>query len=274
MILTMQSYVQPIHQLAKAWGNSDGISLSEWVENEDSEYKTLILQQNPNYEALSEALGNLALTFTSKSLLALPDDNNREVYFFFDEVFHLNFDVIHFMTTSRSKGARIILGIQDLALLNKKMTKDEVMALGSMVGSTIVLRVGSVGESINQLATSLGEQQVERLSTQFDLDDRVTHSWQRTTLPLVTKDDLRNLPQPTLKNGVQGYLSVAGTALVAKLKWKLVALKKHSPAYVYADWTKTPESKTIEPKQVSEAEEILDSAFEGSDFEEVADAND
>ena len=221
MLLTLQSYTAPIHQIALAWKNAvDGISLNDWVSEERSSIRTIIVQQNPRYKALSEAVSNLALSFISNQLLSLEDDTERKFYFVLDEIFHLDFPIIDFMTISRSKGARMLIGVQDLALLTRKMTREEVMSLASMVGTTIMLRVGSMGETIKTIAESMGSQEVERLQSNFDKDGEATFSWQRLSMPVVRKEDLLALPQPN-KEGIHGYIAISGTGMVGKLCWKL-----------------------------------------------------
>ncbi|MAD04564.1 MAG: hypothetical protein CMK65_13215 [Pseudoalteromonas sp.] len=238
MVLTLQSYTAPIHQIALAWENAEnGISLNEWVSDQNSKIRTIIVQQNPRYKALSEVVCNLALCFISNQLLSLEDDTERKFYFILDEIFHLNFPIIDFMTVSRSKGARMLIGVQDLALLTRKMTKEEVMSLASMVGTTIMLRVGSMGDTIKTMAESLGSQEIERLQSNFDKEGKATFSWQRVTIPVVRKEDLLSLPQPS-KQGIHGYLSIAGTGIVGKLCWKLPNMTKLSKPFELADWIK------------------------------------
>jgi type IV secretory pathway TraG/TraD family ATPase VirD4 len=270
MLLTLQSFTLAIHHLAIAWGNAeDGISLCDWVVNEkETDCSTLILQQNPNYEALSEALANLCLEFISKQILSLPDSRTRRFYFFLDEFAKLNFSTTDFMITGRSKGVVLTLGIQDLALLSKKMSHEEIMALASMIGSLIILRVGLLGETLTTLSAALGEKEVERLNTNFDNNGAISHSWQRITLPVVSKSDLANLKQVTFENGVEGYFSAAGTGIVAKLRWELKPETKVASSIIPADWTL---QDNLNINDESDAETSLDHAFAS---EEVKNADD
>ncbi|MDG6099727.1 hypothetical protein EXU34_19905 [Alteromonas sp. ZYF713] len=252
MLLTLQSYTSPIHQIALAWKNAeDGVSLNEWVSDDCSKIKTIIVQQNPRYKALSETVCNLALSFISNQLLSLEDDTERKFYFVLDEVFHLNFPLIDFMTVSRSKGARMLIGVQDLALLTRKMTKEEVMSMASMVGTTIMLRVGAMGDTIKTIAESLGSQEIERLQSNFDKAGKATFSWQRLTLPVVRREDLLALPQPN-SQGIYGYLSIAGTGVVGKFCWKLPQMKKLSKPFELADWLR---KSGDDNKEVSHADD-------------------
>jgi type IV secretory pathway TraG/TraD family ATPase VirD4 len=272
MLLTLYGFASPIFDLATAWGEAlNGISLKSWVTDKNT-FPTLIVQSNPSFETLSESIANIALEFISKELLSQPDDSSREIYFFLDEAALLNFDVGKFLITSRSKGGRIVLGIQSLELLTKRFTKDEINALSSMVGTLIVLRQGGLGNASSELSNALGEQQIERLNNNFDKDDKSSFSWQRTSLPVVSKSDLVNLPQASKKNGITGYLTILGIPIVAKLNWKLTILPQRSKPFEPAEWLVQTQTKNSTERNKSKTEEYLDKTFEAEDFEEVSDA--
>lgn len=236
ILLTMYSYVRPIHDLALAWGDAKGgISLKSWV-REKSNKSTLIINQNQQYEQLSKSLAELVLNLISHELLSLSDSNEREFYFCLDETAHLNFDIAKTVSVARSKGARFIIGIQDLGLLSKQYTQEEINAFSSMIGTLIVLRVGAVGDSITKLSKALGEQQFERLNPSFDKEGKATFSWQRLSLPIVAETELLNLPQANKKNGVSGFISIAGTNIVGKLTWPLTILPKVEFNNQPAEW--------------------------------------
>ena len=236
ILLTMYSYVRPIHDLALAWGDAKGgISLKNWVKDKGNK-TTLIINQNQQYEQLSKSLAELVLNLISHELLSLSDSNKREFYFCLDETAHLNFDIAKTVSVARSKGARFIIGIQDLGLLSKQYTQEEINAFSSMIGTLIVLRVGAVGDSITKLSKALGEQQFERLNPSFDKEGKSTFSWQRLSLPVVAETELLNLPQANKKNGVTGFISIAGTNIVGKLTWPLTILPKIKFENQPAEW--------------------------------------
>lgn len=236
ILLTMYSYVRPIHDLALAWGDAKGgISLKNWVRDKGNK-TTLIINQNQQYEQLSKSLAELVLNLISHELLSLSDSNKREFYFCLDETAHLNFDIAKTVSVARSKGARFIIGIQDLGLLSKQYTQEEINAFSSMIGTLIVLRVGAVGDSITKLSKALGEQQFERLNPSFDKEGKSTFSWQRLSLPVVAETELLNLPQANKKNGVTGFISIAGTNIVGKLTWPLTILPKVKFDNQPAEW--------------------------------------
>lgn len=250
ILLTMYSYVRPIHDLALAWGDAKGgISLKSWVRDEGNK-TTLIINQNQQYEQLSKSLAELVLNLISHELLSLSDSNEREFYFCLDETAHLNFDIAKTVSVARSKGARFIIGIQDLGLLSKQYTQEEINAFSSMIGTLIVLRVGAVGDSISKLSKALGEQQFERLNPSFDQAGKASFSWQRLSLPVVAETELLNLPQANKKNGVTGFVSIAGTSIVAKLTWPLTILPKVEFNNEPAKWTITDNGKNTKKDKI------------------------
>lgn len=271
MMLTMYSFLSMIHELAAIWGDGlDGISLKQWV-RENNNVSTIILQQNPVFESLSEQLTNLSLNFISKELLSLPDDSSREMFFFLDEASRIEFDIVKFLTTCRSKGGRLIVGIQDLELLIKKFSKEEVNALSSMVGTLIMLRQGGMGQTADNVSSALGEQEVERLNNNFDNEDRSNFSWQRTKLPIVSKADLVNLPQASIESGIVGFMTISGVPIVAKLRWKLTLLPKRSEPYTLIDFDQKGNDSDKSNIQ-NNTEKHLDDAFKKTDIEEVFNA--
>ena len=127
-------------------------------------------------------------------------------------------------------------------------TQEEINAFSSMIGTLIILRVGAVGDSISKLSKALGEQQFERLNPSFDTSGKASFSWQRLSLPIVAEAELLNLAQANKKNGVTGFVSIAGTNIVAKLIWPLTILPKTKFNNEPADWVSDSNS-TITKKE-------------------------
>lgn len=266
MMLTLHSQVKVIHQLAKAWGEAlDGVSLSEWVKSDQPEIQHIIIQNHTDFSALSKSLADLSLYFISQTLLGLPDNSKRSLYFFLDEVAHLRFSQLPtLLSLGRSKGAKLFLGIQDLGLLNRYFSREEIQAISSMLGTLIVLRVSGVGDTLASLSTALGTKEVERLSSTFDYRGNNSYSWQRQELPVVTEAEISQLPQASEK-GIVGYLSIAGSNVVAKLNWPLCSIKNQSPAIVWAEWVSGVITEKSVPSRLKKLDQKLTSEFEGGD---------
>jgi len=266
MMLTLYSQVKPIHQLAEAWGDAlDGVSLKEWTCTDENSQSHIIIQYSTSYAELSRAISDLSLSFISNSLLSMSDDRERSVYFFIDEVSHLRFTQLpNLLSLGRSKGAKIFLGVQDLGLLSKHFSKDDIQAMSSMISTLIVLRVGGLGETISSLSKALGMRLVERLCNTFDYRGNNSFSWQAQTLAVVPEADIAQLPQATNKGAV-GFLSIAGTNLVAKLLWPLCLVESRSDPVALAAWAKSTSRKKLSRTSFDLVEDELASAFDGED---------
>lgn len=230
-IMTMQSYCQPIFNFA-AFTTESAVrfSVKEWVQNDQSEIRHLIVQYSTRYAPLGKASVELTLYFATRYLLSLPDNPQRELYFFLDECAHLNFKKLpELLSTGRSKGAKVFVGIQDLGLLTTRFSENEVNAMASMVGTLVVFRMASLGGSASKVAEGLGKRLVERRDISLNSEESRQASWAQVELPVVCESDITGLPQAG-KNGATGYLAIAGTDIVARLCWPLTKLPKIAPA--------------------------------------------
>lgn len=225
---TLQSYCQPIHSLAELKQNRSNLfSIKKWLRDQEPDGQHLILQSNPEFATLSKTLAELFLYFSSRYLLALPDDMNRQVYFILDEAAHLQFKQLpELVSTGRSKGARVLIGVQDLGLFSEQFSDAQIDALASMIGTMVSFRLSSLSKFTQKVSDGFGKRVVERLNTnRSNGDNRRSSSWQYQELPLVSATDLMELTQAG-KNGVTGYIKFAGTNTVAKLRWPLTKLAK------------------------------------------------
>ncbi len=274
-IMTLQSYCQPIFNFA-AFTTKTTVSFSvkEWVQNDQSEIRHLIVQYSTQYAPLGKASVELTLYFATRYLLSLPDNPKRELYFFLDECAHLNFKKLpELLSTGRSKGAKVFLGVQDLGLLTTRFTENEVNAMASMIGTLVVFRMSALGGSAQKVSDGLGKRLVERRDISLSADESRQASWAQVELPVVNESDITGLPQAG-NNGATGYLAIAGTDIVAKLCWPLTKLPKISQAIdlmvieekpaeelqVIPD----PDAKLRRTQRLKEAVEEIDSALGGT----------
>lgn len=274
-IMTLQSYCQPIFNFAAFTTKTTvRFSVKEWVQNDQSEIRHLIVQYSTQYAPLGKASVELTLYFATRYLLSLPDNPQRELYFFLDECAHLNFKKLpELLSTGRSKGAKVFVGVQDLGLLTTRFTENEVNAMASMIGTLVVFRMSALGGSAQKVSDGLGKRLIERRDISLSADESRQASWAQVELPVVYESDITGLPQAG-KNGATGYLAIAGTELVAKLRWPLTKLPKISPAIdlkvIEEDLTTNlqatlePEIKQHSKQRLKEAIEEIDSALGGT----------
>ena len=273
-IMTLQSYCQPIFNFAAFTTKTTvRFSVKDWVQNDQSEIRHLIVQYSTQYAPLGKASVELTLYFATRYLLSLPDNPQRELFFFLDECAHLNFKKLpELLSTGRSKGAKVFLGVQDLGLLTTRFTENEVNAMASMIGTLVVFRMSALGGSAHKVSDGLGKRLVERRDISLSADESRQASWAQVELPVVYESDITGLPQAG-KNGATGYLAIAGTDIVAKLRWPLTKLPKITQAIDLKiievkppeelQAITDPEAKQRRTQRLKEAVEEIDSALGG-----------
>ncbi len=143
------------------------------------------------------------------------------------------------LTTARSKGLRVVLGIQSLAQIREAYTRDTATTWAGQTATKIICQT-TAPEDQKWCSDLLGEREVERYSHQtsqnYHNDSGAQHSssWQRVREPVLLPasfgQELRVLP-----GGPRALLMSGGEA--ALLDWPFPSLQKHRPAYVAARWT-------------------------------------
>ncbi|MEO5343800.1 MAG: type IV secretion system DNA-binding domain-containing protein [Gammaproteobacteria bacterium SHHR-1] len=238
LLMTVASSLSWVDDLAKAWPEAWSaklkFSIRHWVRNEKTRYRTLILQNDPDNQSLAESLINALISLATSSLLNLPDSQHRSVWLFLDELGNLpkNPSLLKWLSLARSKGGRMVIGIQDLAMIQEVYGKNILDAKASMIGTVIALRVAGTGDTASWVSKALGEREVERPQITSQSDGSTSNSWQHQVLPVVRAADLTGLPKASPANGIQGFLAVGGWNAVHCLTWPLKPLPRIAKAFV------------------------------------------
>ena len=143
------------------------------------------------------------------------------------------------LAAARSKGVRVILGIQSMAQIRETYSRETAITWGSVLATKIICQT-TAPEDQKWCSELLGEREVERythqLSQQSHSDGGGQHasSWQRVREPVLLPasfgQELRVLP-----TGPRALLMSGGEA--ALLDWPFPELQKSRPPYVAARWT-------------------------------------
>src|SRR5690606_17958141 len=106
--------------LARAWPSSheSSFSISEWIAGTTS-IDSVIIANDPRYSAISGPLCNAFVSLATRQLLAMPDCDERRIWFCLDELGNLPKcpSLLKLLTLGRSKGARTIAGVQSVSQL-------------------------------------------------------------------------------------------------------------------------------------------------------------
>lgn len=242
-----------LYTLSEAWPKSyeNGFCLRNWVEDDKTDKPVLIIQADKRYTNIGAPLCNALIALMNSHALALENAPNRELWLFIDELGNLprNPCLLEWMSLGRSKGARIIAGTQSLAQIKRDFEGEEAEAMLNMFTMFISMRLGAIGETSREAASVFGDRVVERPTSSAGQGDSIATNWHRETIPLVTSNDLVQLPQPN-KKGVEGFLMLPAYEATYRLCWpyhnQRASTKEHCPA----DWIdRRPELMTKNAEQ-------------------------
>lgn len=193
--------------------------------------------------ALSQAWGASIIEQVVRQVSDMPDahPHERRIWLIVDEAPRIGKvpSITDALTTARSKGVRVVLGIQSLAQIREVYARETATTWAGQTATKIICQT-TAPEDQKWCCDLLGEREVERyqhqLSQQYSSDQGGQHSasWQRVREPVLLPasfgQELR-----VLKTGPRALLMSAGEAAV--LDWPFPTLTKHRVAYSEARWT-------------------------------------
>jgi len=246
--INLMSYLSVLFDLARAWpvppAAGRGLSIHEWIAGNDK-HQTVILQHNGQFESLARAFNGAILGLASQLINSplVGESSTRRLWFFLDEFPQLGKveAVFPLCEIGRSKGVRVVIGVQDVSQLRKIYGNDQTDALVSMVGTHVVARV-SAGETADHICKNLiGDREIERpeLSTSGGAGQRIsrTSTTRIVREPVMLPAELAKLG-PT-RTGVRVmWLGLGQDALITELPYTRV--QKLRAASVVAEWTQHP----------------------------------
>lgn len=162
----LAAYTAPLKTFAQEWDGSTYplFSFSEWLEDPNPERNCLIFQSGGRYGSLNDPLIRGCLTFMAgyvDSPMFHRDSSEapRSLWFFCDEF--QSFGKLDTFTKillerGRDKGARMVIGVQDVSQLNELYGQDFVRFLMSNVGTSI-LAGANQGETADTFSKNLGQ---------------------------------------------------------------------------------------------------------------------
>jgi len=251
--INLMSYLSVVFQLAQAWPDPPetgrGLSIKSWLTNARHPAQTIIIQHNGQFESLARAFNSAILGLISQLINSplVGESRERRLWFFLDEFPQLGKveSVFPLCEIGRSKGVRVVIGVQDIAQLKKIYGNDLTDALVAMVGTHVITRVSS-GETAEFICKELiGEREVERL--ELTVSGVPGAGANRTTTTRIVREPVMlpaELPArlgPS-KNGVKVmWLGIGGDALITELPYTNMEVLRQ--ASKIAAWTQHPIQK-------------------------------
>ncbi len=185
-------------QIFEKMKHLDGdFSLRKWLYNE-AENGLLFIVGHEQVKDLLRPMLSLSVDFLTRSVLSLPDDINRRIFFFIDEVGTLQYlpSLIDFLTEARSKGGSLVAGTQDLGRLRKTYGRDLLDTL--LVNFTSILSFSIEGESAEIVSRLFGEEETTETNVHYsfgpeDMRDGMNLRKERKIKRVVLASELASL---------------------------------------------------------------------------------
>lgn len=263
ILLNLSAFAGIIFDLADAWGTSKKrFSFANWLKNQGGEAKvrTVIVQGSGRFAELQKAyiggiIAAMASRINSPEVAESAESKTRRVWFFLDEFAQLG-KVSGFaplLEIGRSKGIRVVIGLQDINQIRDLYGKEQAESWMSMIGTQIYARI-SPGETADFVSGLVGDREVERPNISHTLGSgaapgvlsqggTTTTAWQRETLPVLLPSELSTELGST-KSGIKALFLCYSDALI--LLWPYTSLKKIREPSILADWTTWPDRPAVE----------------------------
>lgn len=254
ILINLSAYMSIVFDLADAWSTPDPkklFSFRRWLTQEGKEksVKTVILQGNGQFSELQKSyvggiLGMMSQVINSPQI---GESKTRRIWFFLDEFPQFSkiegFSAL--LEIGRSKGIRVVIGLQDINQIRDLYGREQAESWMSMVGTQIFARI-SPGETADMVSALVGDREIERKNVSRSAGaggtPNITISWQRETLPVIMPSQLNNeLGKSPDNTGIRALLLGYKDALI--LTWPFSSRPKLREASVLADWTGWPASQ-------------------------------
>jgi len=207
-----------------------GFSLREWLE--DDQGGNLFITWREDQVASIQALISCWVDIICTYSLSLPEDPNRPLWVFLDELHTLGkmTSLIAAATKGRKHGIRLVGAVQSTAQLRSEYGDDDAQILQSCFRSLVVLGgTNTDAKTAEDMSKGLGEQEVERYAYSTSEGDSRTNRSRQVKVdrePVVMPAQITNLPDLT------AFVAFAGEAPIARSILKPIDFQKINAPYV------------------------------------------
>ena len=243
---------QTIRWYAKAWPKGN-VSLRKWVH---SDSKMLIIGGIPERTDIAQATANMAVEIITNEILSLPDDLDRRIWLFLDELATLGklTSLLNAFSLGRSKGLCVVAGIQDVGKLEHHYGAQLAKSITNTFSTMMILRC-SDNDTAQWASKAIGEQDVvitQKSSSSGSSDGKSTSSTSESevhkTRPLFLPSEISNI------QNLNGIVKVSGWPVITA-RWLHNAIPQDQPLVDEADWLKKKEKPTTEDKPKEKEED-------------------
>jgi len=263
--MSIRSHLSPyLKSLRYLSQDKDAFSVRDWIQKEaKAKAKTKQKQSDPQRhacqwlfiastpdqrETLKPIMTGL-MTSAINSLLSMPPDPTRRLWFIIDELISLHKQeaLPKALAESRKYGGCIAVGIQNIPQLQGLYGHAETKSLTSLFNTKLIFRNGDP-ETAKHMSQMLGEQEVKETAEGISygansIRDGVSLNEQKRLKPVVSPNDIMIL------DDLEAYLKLPGNLPVAKVKFERDKTSKVRPGFIPVSENKPPEKSGEKTKK-------------------------
>ncbi|MGB4946981.1 MAG: type IV secretion system DNA-binding domain-containing protein [Candidatus Competibacter denitrificans] len=255
ILINLSAFIGPLADLAWGWRQehqAPSFSIEEWLSDESSLPKGILLQSRRRFGEMSETLTNALVTLLTDRMVdtAFPEAENRpgdwRLYMVLDEIAQSRrIEALQSLSSAgRSKGLHLIVGIQSITQLKKIYSPE----FADLLYTNLLMRyIGRTpdGDSAEWIASKLGMREIERLKnarslsqSEQGLSNQDSWDWQTDARKVLLPFQLSAELGPDYQQGhIRGLLSVSGWPHVLRLAWPKIHYPTLRPALITARWS-------------------------------------
>ena len=206
-------------------------SINQWIQNPEF-HQFLFLACKPDQRELLKPLITAWVGIAIKNLMKLNEDNGRRVWFIIDELASLQKipTLMTALTEIRKYGGCIVLGFQNLSLIEKIYDKTTVRAISDLTGTKVIFRSldPDVTKTVSQF---LGEQEVMEASESVSygahqMRDGVSLGAQKTIKKVVPPTEIMKLKD------LNCFIKMKGDLPVTKYAFTYLKMEQKAPSFI------------------------------------------
>ena len=239
--------------------NTKKFSIRDWIQKDNND-QWLFISSNGEQHSSLRSLISMWLAQASLSLLSLPENQDRRIWFIVDELpsIHRLPQLPETIAEVRKFGGCFVLGMQSFAQLEKTYGRNQAREIFDLLNTRFFFRNPS-SDMAKLVSSELGAQEMEDMREQYSygadhIRDGISIGRQKTTQPIITYSEIMGLPD------MQCYLRLPSNYPVVKLNLKFE--KRQSISHHFMPLKSiilSTEEITIPTEDTNKNEEILDS---------------
>lgn len=210
--------------------SKDYFSIKKWVQD-PNETGTLFICCDPTQRNALRPLMTAWLSIAIKSLLGMPEDLNRRVWFIMDELASLNHVpcLVGALAEGRKYGGAIVVGCQNYSQVTKIYGYEDSETIFDLIGTRAGLQ--SYGSTAQQIAKHYGKQEILEANESLSYGENSFRDGLSLTEHKVVKDVVSETDFSML-NPLEAYIKYPRNIPIVKMKFLLKPIAPVFPQFV------------------------------------------